>query len=142
MADLYYMSSVRSNVQNYQWKLEELSKILQERNLSTFEYRACERNLQVSIETAIGVAKHWAKPMTGRSSAEAYLSFERLSQNGQLTLDELRNWRKVIGLRNALVHDYLNIDPEIIRSTVSNTYFTDIFSFIEKGLTALEKQIS
>jgi len=140
MADSYYISSVRSNVQNYQWELEELSKILQERNLSTFEYRACERNLQVSIETAIGVAKHWTKSMTGRSSAEAYLSFELLSQNGQLTLDELINWRKVIGLRNALVHDYLNIDPEIIRSIVSNTYFTDIFSFIEKGLSALEKQ--
>lgn len=138
MSDFYYISSVRSNVKNYQRELEELNKILHERNLSTFEYRACERSLQVSIEAAIGVAKHWSKTVTGMSSAEAYLSFELLSQNGLLTLEELGNWRKVIGLRNALVHDYLNIDPEIIRSVVLNAYFNDIFHFIEKGLKALE----
>jgi len=137
MVDSYYISSVRSNAKSYRLELEELSRILKERNLSTFEYRACERSLQISIEAAIGVAKHWSKSIVGTSSAEAYLSFELLSQNGLLTLEELTNWRKVIGLRNALVHDYLNIDPAIVRSLVSNAYYTAIFNFIEKGLDAI-----
>ncbi|WP_233095603.1 HepT-like ribonuclease domain-containing protein [Shewanella putrefaciens] len=40
-------------------------------------------------------------------------------QRGAQPADELNGWRKVIGLRNALVLDYLNIDPEIIRSVIT-----------------------
>ena len=142
MADLYYLSSVRSSAKTYQLELEELQRLLTQRNLSVFEYRACERNLQVSIEAAIGIAKHCSKTLIGTSSAEAYQSFETLSQHGFLTIEELTNWRKVIGLRNALVHDYLNIDPEIVRSIISNGYFKDIFKFIEKGLNLLSEKLS
>ncbi|WP_207923278.1 type VII toxin-antitoxin system HepT family RNase toxin [Marinomonas flavescens] len=115
IVDSCYLTSVRSSTKTYQLELEELQHILITRNLSVFEYRACERNLQVSIEAAIGIAKHCSKALTGTSPAEAYQSFETLSQRSILNLDELKNWRKVIGLRNALVHDYLNIDPEIVR---------------------------
>ncbi|NLQ19070.1 DUF86 domain-containing protein [Marinomonas sp. M1K-6] len=139
MADLYYTSSVRTNANVYQAELEELHQILQTRNLTTFEYRACERSLQISIEVAIGIAKHWVKATKGAPPADAYQSFETLSQHGAISLEQLTNWRKVIGLRNALVHDYLNIDPAIVRSVISNRYYQDIFNFIETGLTELEK---
>lgn len=139
MADSYYISSVRANAKVYQAELEELNQILQTRNFSTFEYRACERSLQISIEVAIGVAKHWVKTTKGATPQDAYQSFELLSQQGAISLEQLTNWRKVIGLRNALVHDYLNIDPSIVRSVISNRYYQDIYSFIETGLTELEK---
>ena len=47
-----------------------------------------------------------------------------LAQRGELSPDTLIGWRKIIGLRNALVHDYLNIDPEIIRSVIGQGYMT------------------
>jgi uncharacterized protein YutE (UPF0331/DUF86 family) len=139
MADSYYLSSVRQNAKVYKAELEELRQILQTRNLSTFEYRACERSLQISIEVAIGVAKHCAKIARGTSPVDAYQSFEVLSQQGFIPLEKLVNWRKVIGLRNALVHDYLNIDPTIVRSVITNQYYQDIFDFIDTGLIELEK---
>ena len=40
-------------------------------------------------------------------------------------------------MRNALVHDYLNIDPEIIRLVIKAKNFDDLFVFAEQGLTAL-----
>ena len=49
-------------------------------------------------------------------------------------------WRKIIGLRNALVHDYLNIDPEIIRSVISQGYSDQLFTFAEQGLVWLSLQ--
>ncbi|SBT17607.1 hypothetical protein MGA5115_01723 [Marinomonas gallaica] len=138
MPDSYYLSAIRSNAKTYQSELNELHKILSERNLSTFEYRAAERSLQVSIEAAIGVAKHWAKSLAGSSPSEAYQAFEVISQHQHLTLDQLTNWRKVIGLRNALVHDYLNIDPNIVRSIIAQGYYAQVFDFINVGTAALE----
>lgn len=93
--------------------------------------------MQVSIESAIGVAKQVTKLLSGVSSVDAYQSFEALSQHGFISLESLSNWCKVIGLRNALVQDYLNIDPAIVRSVVDNEYYRDIFSFIETGLEKL-----
>ena len=137
MADSYYLSAIEQNTKVYHSELDQLHQILSERNLSTFEYRAAERSLQVSIEAAIGVAKHWAKSLAGTSPSDAYSAFELLSQYQHLSLEELGNWRKVIGLRNALVHDYLNIDPSIVRSVISQGYYQQFFEFIALGIEAL-----
>lgn len=135
--DNMYINSMRTSTTLYKQELLELHSILQSRNLSNLEYRAAERSLQVSIEACIGIAKHWSKLKTKNRSADAYQSFELLSQSGEISLDELKNWRKVIGLRNALVHDYLNIDPEIVRSIIKNAYYEQLFDFITLGLNAL-----
>jgi len=37
------------------------------------------------------------------------------------------------------VHDYLNIDPEIIRLVIKNKTFSELFSFSDQGLSALTK---
>ncbi|WCN14266.1 DUF86 domain-containing protein [Marinomonas mediterranea] len=139
MMDSLYITSVKTNSRRYKLELDELAGILNHRNWSPIEYRACERSLQVSIEACIGVSKHWCKKLAKRSPVEAYEAFELLSQYQYVSLDELTNWRKIIGLRNALVHDYLNIDPEIVRSVIINRYYNDIFIFIEKGLKELSE---
>ena len=77
---------------------------------------------------------NWAKALAGHSPQDAYQAFEILCQRGAQPADELNGWRKVIGLRNALVHDYLNIDPEIIRSVISQGYSDRLFVFAEQGL--------
>lgn len=135
--DNMYINSMKINTERYKQELDEIQSILNIRNLSNLEYRAAERSLQVSIEACIGIAKHWSKQKTGSRSIDAYQSFEQLSQAGEVSLDELKNWRKVIGLRNALVHDYLNIDPEIVRSIIKNHYYQQLFDFITLGLNAL-----
>ena len=135
--DNMYINSMSINTERYQQELDEIRAILQSRNLSNLEYRAAERSLQVSIEACIGIAKHWSKLRSGARAIDAYQSFEQLSQYGEINLEQLKNWRKVIGLRNALVHDYLNIDPEIVRSIIKNHYYQQLFEFISLGLKAL-----
>ncbi len=141
MADNAYILALRSSMERYRAELGELAGILSERALSGLEYRAAERTLQVSIEGCIGVAKHWSKSLAGHSPQDAYQAFEILAQRGEIPADALPGWRKIIGLRNVLVHDYLNIDPEIIRSVISQGYTDNLFSFVAQGLIALERNI-
>ncbi|MCL1073026.1 type VII toxin-antitoxin system HepT family RNase toxin [Shewanella dokdonensis] len=142
MSDNAYITSLRLSLSRYQAELAEIKSLLGERALSNLEYRAAERTLQVSIEACIGIAKHWAKALAGHSPQDAYQAFEILCQRGQQPADGLAGWRKVIGLRNALVHDYLNIDPEIIRSVIAQSYTDQLFTFAEQGLNWLAQQES
>ena len=122
MSDNAYIGALRISLSRYKAELSEIRAILALRALSNLEYRAAERTLQVSIEACIGVAKHWAKALASHTPQDAYQAFEILAQRGELSPDTLIGWRKIIGLRNALVHDYLNIDPEIIRSVIAQGY--------------------
>ena len=133
---------MRTSLSRYQAELSEIRAILALRTLSNLEYRAAERILQVSIEASIGVAKHWAKTLAGHTPQDAYQAFEILAQRGELSPDTLIGWRKIIGLRNALVHDYLNIDPEIIRSVIAQGYSDQLFTFAEQGLDWLAAHIN
>lgn len=135
--DSAYITSLRSSLSRYQAELGELRQLLSQRSLSILEYRAAERTLQVSIEACIGIAKHWAKALAGHSPQDAYQAFEILCQRGAQPGEQLNGWRKMIGLRSALVHDYLNIDPEIIRSVISQGYSDKLFVFAEQGLEGL-----
>ena len=133
---------MRTSLSRYQAELSEIRAILALRALSNLEYRAAERTLQVSIEACIGVAKHWAKALASHTPQDAYQAFEILAQRGELSPDTLIGWRKIIGLHNALVHDYLNIDPEIIRSVIAQDYSDQLFTFAEQGLDWLAAHIN
>ena len=140
MSDNAYINALRLSLSRYQAELLEIRAILTERSLSNLEYRAAERTLQVTIEACIGIAKHWAKALAGHSPQDAYQAFEILVQRSELAADSLIGWRKIIGLRNALVHDYLNIDPEIIRSVISQGHSDQLFTFANRALDWLEHQ--
>ncbi|MDH0309420.1 type VII toxin-antitoxin system HepT family RNase toxin [Aeromonas caviae] len=141
MSDNAYIGALRISLSRYKAELSEIRAILALRALSNLEYRAAERTLQVSIEACIGVAKHWAKALASHTPQDAYQAFEILAQRGELSPDTLIGWRKIIGLRNALVHDYLNIDPEIIRSVIAQGYSGQLFTFADQGLDWLAAHI-
>ncbi|QXW29648.1 DUF86 domain-containing protein [Aeromonas sanarellii] len=141
MSDNAYIGALRISLSRYKAELSEIRAILALRALSNLEYRAAERTLQVSIEACIGVAKHWAKALASHTPQDAYQAFEILAQRGELSPDTLIGWRRIIGLRNALVHDYLNIDPEIIRSVIAQGYSDQLFTFADQGLDWLAAHI-
>jgi len=132
-----YIFSMREHLGELKSELQGLTDIIHERDLSRYEYRAAERILQVLIEACIGIAKHWNYALYKTAPADAYSAFEKLSQQGIEGVNEIE-WRKIIGMRNALVHDYLNIEPEIIRALIKNTVYQGLFKFADKGLIALQ----
>ncbi|MCK9607902.1 MAG: DUF86 domain-containing protein [Methylomonas sp.] len=136
-----YVFSMREHLAELKSELQGLTDIINQRELSRYEYRAAERTLQVLIEACIGIAKHWNYVFYKTAPADAYAAFEKLSQQGVEAVNDVE-WRKIIGMRNALVHDYLNIEPDIIRAVIKKTAYNELLEFANKGLTVLQESIA
>lgn len=133
-----YILSMHEHLNELHSELQGLTDIISQRDLNRYEYRAAERTLQILIEACIGIAKHWNYALYKTAPADAYAAFEKLSQQGIEGINDIE-WRKIIGMRNALVHDYLNIDPQIIKALLKKAAYVGLFKFAYKGLMALKE---
>ena len=39
-----------------------------------------------------------------------------------ISADEEKEWQRIIGMRNTIVHNYLNLDEKVIKSIINNMY--------------------
>lgn len=74
--------------------------------------------LQVLIENAIGKAKRLLKAAGHPVPVSAYDAFEALGTHGLLAKESVPTWGALVGLRNRIVHDYMNIDMAHVRAWV------------------------
>jgi uncharacterized protein YutE (UPF0331/DUF86 family) len=132
-----YASSMRDHIIELEAELNGLNEILEKRELSQYEYRAIERTVQITIEASIGIAKHWCKKIDGKAPASAYQSFERLAEEQLIDQNEIK-WKLIIGMRNVLVHDYLNVDREIVKHLIKSKKYQAIIDFSYLGLSKLD----
>jgi uncharacterized protein YutE (UPF0331/DUF86 family) len=125
-----YQASILEHIKQCLEELEELRIISTSRTWTRLEYRAAERLLQILIEAAIGYAKQYLKRKMAQIPSDAYQAFEKLVDLQIITRLELATWKKIIGLRNVLVHDYLNLKRELIETIINQQEYQQIVDFI------------
>ena len=64
----------------------------------------------------------------------AYDAFASLERRGNITLQELTQWSAAIGLRNRIVHDYMNVDIHIVYELITSNRHQFIGEFLRKPL--------
>jgi len=84
------------------------------KTLADLEQNGVLHALQILVENAIGKAKHLLKAKGSTVPVSAYDTLEALTEAGRLPGDQLSQWKAIVGLRNRIVHDYLNIDFNLV----------------------------
>jgi uncharacterized protein YutE (UPF0331/DUF86 family) len=84
------------------------------RPLTPLEQSGMLHALQILIENAIGKTKHLLKNQNLLVPVSAYDGFAALADAGLLPHADLPAWNAVVGLRNRIVHDYMNINMDQI----------------------------
>lgn len=133
--DESYRLAMQEQVAQLDEELTEIKRFIEEQEyMPTIVYRATERNLQLLVEACIGIAKHTLKSAGKTVPSEARQVFEKLRAEGYD--NSSIPWKKVVGMRNALVHDYLNVDRERILELIKKGSYCDLFDFCYGKLRA------
>jgi len=124
-----YVEAIQQHVHESVEDLETLYAILQERAWTRIERKGAERLLQTLVEACIGLSKHWLKQQNKVLPVDAYSVFEKLMDLQLVSSDEAQEWQRIIGMRNAIVHDYLNLDEKVIKAIISNKMYLKLQTF-------------
>ena len=110
--------------------LAQARAIMTQRNLSLLEQNGVLHALQVLIENAIGKAKQSLKSHQQPVPVSAYDTFAVLARTGEIDAASLPDWNAVIGLRNRIVHDYMNIDMDKVMALVTSSHEQFVTAFL------------
>ena len=121
--------------------LAELAS-LKPRDFKTFQRteikRACERLLQISIESVIAVCHLFVTGLRLGLPAEENDIFEKLTRKGVISDSLKETLKDMKGFRNILVHEYGEIDDRIVYEAVTKRT-EDFEAFKKEILRALKE---
>lgn len=132
--DQEYRSAMAEQLAELEEELLGLHEVVIEKGqLTRYENRAAERLLQLLIEACIGIAKQKLKSLGKNVAADSRTNLLKLKELGYG--DCQIQWPKIIGMRNALVHDYLNIEPARVEAMIIKKQFLILFEFCQQALS-------
>ncbi len=103
--------------------------------LSRLEQNGVLHALQLLVENAVGKAKQLLKAAGKQVPLSAYDSFICLAELGIVKSSDLSVWNAAIGLRNRIVHDYMNIDMTRVLELVKKAQYRFITEFLLAPIT-------
>lgn len=110
--DLYQAETARIAAEQSALLAQAKAILKQGRTLTPLEQGGVLHALQILIENAIGKAKQWLKASEQPVPISGYDAFSALATSALIAPTDLPAWNTIIGLRNRLVHDYMNIDMD------------------------------
>lgn len=116
--DLYQLETSRIAAEQSAVLTQAKTILKQGRALTPLEQGGVLHALQILIENAIGKAKQLLKASNQLVPVSGYDAFKALSNNGQISITDLPAWNAIIGLRNRIVHDYMDIDMDKVTALV------------------------
>jgi uncharacterized protein YutE (UPF0331/DUF86 family) len=133
--DLYQAETAR--IASEQASLLDLARerLLANQPLNKLEQSGVLHALQVLVENAIGKAKHLIKASGAPVPVSAHDALAALEPLGLLGSASVAEWNAVIGLRNRIVHDYMNIDMALVLGLVRNHRYHFIVEFLRRPIT-------
>jgi uncharacterized protein YutE (UPF0331/DUF86 family) len=106
-----------------------------------FRKKGTERLLQETIEAAVDANLHILRTLGAATPADYYESFIALGDAGVIPAELAKRLAPAAGLRNRLVHEYDEIDDQIVLKAVSVARRTlrDYVAAIERHVASSEE---
>jgi len=122
MRDIAYEQAQRRHQQKMLRILEEYSR--EDANTWTErDFLAIQRALQIYIESFIGIARYFVQQKYALSVSRSREALDELKNRGDLSNQHHHELLKIIGFRNVLVHDYLDINDGIVQAVIMKRHY-------------------
>jgi len=126
-----YLETTKASTYTERGLLDSLALKFQDGSAGLIDERAAERSLQILSENLIGklkkILQHYNSPVVPDSGYDAV---EILRNIGAISDEDSSFFRKILGFRNALVHDYMNFDREIVKKIILNRDYGKLCDFL------------
>ncbi len=132
--DLYHAECIRIADEQMALLDEVKQRIQSGAQFTRLEQNGVLHAFQILIENAIGKSKHLLKSANRAVPVSAYDAFAGLAQQGGVSSEALQQWNSSIGLRNRIVHDYMNIDIQLIYELILNDRHRFIAMFLRQPI--------
>jgi len=108
-----------------------LDQIAEKKELGLLERSAAERSLQILAGAVIGISKHTNRKLGLPERSDATSSATQLLEQSPCSGITKEENRGAIGMRNAIAHDYLNLDWELIEQVIREHLYRKLREFSE-----------
>lgn len=141
MLDIHRIRTRTKEIRKRLLQLEKFKKISENDFTSDEQLNAvAERNLQVAIQACIDIANHIVASLgLDRPFKETAEVFDALAREKIISKDFVSTMKNVIGYRNVVVHDYLEVDRHITYRIIQAN-LTDLSEFVKYIEAFLEKR--
>ena len=128
--EIYQQETQKLSEKHRKVLVEIRSQIEKNNEASLIEEQAMLHSLQITIENAIGKARHILKLHNKKVPVNAYDLFEELKSQGFIQLEELNQWKKIIGLRNTIVHEYMKVNMKLVTNVILEKKYEFVLAFL------------
>jgi uncharacterized protein YutE (UPF0331/DUF86 family) len=121
--------------------LRILDEYHQENNANWTErdFLAIQRALQIYIESFIGMARYFVEQKYKLSLSQSREALDELKSRGDLTFAQHDELLKIIGFRNVLVHDYLDLNDGIVQAVIKKRHYGILESLMAEWHNVLKE---
>lgn len=98
---------------------------------------AIQRVLQIYIESFIGMARYLAQQKYQLNVSQSREAIDELKNRADLSNEQHKQLLKIIGFRNVLVHDYLDINDAVVAAIVTGQQYLLLDDLISRWLQEL-----
>lgn len=119
-------------------QLDQLSK--KSSTLTQIEKTAVERSLQIIVEAAIGCSKQYGRKFSLVDRADSFQSIEQVADKCEVDQAWLPQLKGAVGMRNAIVHDYLNLNWELIGDVLQSRKYQTVALFVHLVCSRLREK--
>jgi len=107
-------------------------------NWTERDFLAIQRALQIYIESFIGMARYFVQQKYTLSVSQSREALDELKSRGYLTAQQHDELLKIVGFRNVLVHDYLELNDGIVQAVITKRHYAIIENLFIEWRQALE----